>query len=42
MTRKIEFSFLDQNAAKTFIRDVLDLKSNRVDLDAAEKRGYFP
>ncbi|MBB5885549.1 MULTISPECIES: hypothetical protein [unclassified Xanthomonas] len=42
MTRKIEFSFLDQNAAKTFIRDVLDLKSNRVDLGAAEKRGYFP
>lgn len=42
MTRKIEFSFLDQNAAKTFIRDVLDLKSNRVDLDVAEKRGYFP
>lgn len=42
MTRKIEFSFLDQNAAKSFIHDVLDLKVNRVDLDDAARRGYFP
>lgn len=42
MTRKIEFSFLDQNAAKIFIRDVLDLEENRVDKADATKRGYFP
>lgn len=42
MTRKIEFSFLDQSAAKTFIRDVLDLESHRIDLASPAKRGYFP
>lgn len=42
MTRKIEFEFLDQNAAKAFIRDVLDLDVNRVDTGDAARRGYFP
>jgi hypothetical protein len=42
MTRKIEFSFLDQTLAKSFIRDVLDLDANRIAKDDPAKRGYFP
>jgi hypothetical protein len=40
MTRKVEFEFLDQDAAKTFIRQVLD--QDRVDPQDSERSGYFP
>lgn len=40
MTRKVEFEFLDQTAAKVFVQQVLD--QARVAPEAAEKSGYFP
>lgn len=39
MTRKIEFEFLDQNAAKHFIQEVLDQTRG---VKETSKSGYFP